>query len=115
MIQVTETETLVKPTTSTVTQTHTVSTTKTALVVPTAIYSPRPGKYPSVKPEIFVADPHDKGPQPEIIIADPHDKIAKPEIFVADPRDKDTMTISVSSSMSKKDHKKGHNDQVSRK
>jgi len=73
--KVTEYTTLVKPTTATVTRTHTIATTKTALVEPTAGYQPHP-KYPTgitLKPEIFIEDPHDK----------------------------DTMTISVSSSMNK--------------
>ncbi|KAL0271346.1 UNVERIFIED_CONTAM: hypothetical protein PYX00_008463 [Menopon gallinae] len=73
--KVTETQTLVKPTTATVTQTHTIATTKTALVVPTGIRPTPTRSHPGVT--------------------------LKPEIFVADPHSKDTMTISVSTSMNK--------------
>lgn len=73
--KITETKTLVKPTTATIIQTHTIATTKTALVVPTALY-PTPTKF------------HSGG-------------TLKPEIFVADPHAKDTLTIQVSSSLNK--------------
>lgn len=77
--KITETKTLVRPTTATFIQTHTIETTKTALVVPTAFYPTQTNHKPS--------------------------GTLKPEIFFADPHAADTMTISVSSSLNKNNNR----------